>query len=66
MGLWTGATADTPTNPSAAGEITLSLAVTSAKASSLTVECEKNAQDTGVTLEAINGSLVAVQTSENT
>ena len=59
-----GATANTPTNPSAAGEITLSLAFTSANASSLTVECEKTCGIRGVTLEAIKGSLVAVQTSE--
>ncbi len=65
--MWTGATADTPTEPSvAAGEITLS-SRSHLGQSELTNRGmrEKRAVTQNVTLEAINGSLVAVQTSGN-
>ena len=65
-GIWTGATTATSPTPSAAGEITLTLAMSSLESSKLTVECEQVTRATGeVEITANNGSLVAVQTTEN-
>jgi hypothetical protein len=63
-GVWADATTETSPTPLALGDITLTLAV-DGKEGELTVKCKKITRSASVTLEALKGSLVGVQTSVN-
>ena len=64
-GAWASETAPSKGTASAAAEIPLQLAVTAKESSTLSVDCEAKGHGASVKIEALNGSLVAVQTSAN-